>query len=265
MTSDRSKHSARPGGSGEDGSAPWVAVGVTAFSVAALAGALWLSFGRQEVPRDAVSPLVLDPGTEVHSGDVEAPLQELNAQIDFLRSQLEAERQGSAERNQAQERQLTALRREQRALISSRSVAGGEDEADLDETRDPDLVQQEEALLAEELYRAQMELLERTFQGQAIDPQWSIEVDDQFRSAFDQYPESHMLHAVECGGSMCRVEATISLGAESAETSPGLDQLLHGDAGWEGPSTFAWNTESGEVTIYLMREGAEMPDASRSF
>jgi hypothetical protein len=54
---------------------------------------------------------------------------------------------------------------------------------------------------------------------------------------------------------------------EATEIDPqsGLQQIINGDVGWTGQSLYRMNMETGEVTVYLLRNGVEMPTADNEF
>jgi hypothetical protein len=59
---------------------------------------------------------------------------------------------------------------------------------------------------------------------------------------------------------MCRVKASVrEENRHSSEQLPPLDHIIHGHASWPGQSLYEMNVDTGEITLYLMREGVELP------
>jgi hypothetical protein len=125
---------------------------------------------------------------------------------------------------------------------------------------DPDL-QQEQEVLEAELRQAEYERqLEDFFASQQEDVSWSAQVESDFQSAFDNYMDQMQLNSVSCGDVMCKVSANmIAVDNVSAEQLPRLDHIIHGEAKWQGQSMFKMDLDTGEITLYLMRDGVDLP------
>jgi hypothetical protein len=125
---------------------------------------------------------------------------------------------------------------------------------------DPDR-QQEKAVLEAESRQAEYERqLEDYFASQQEDVSWSVQVESDFQTAFDNYMDQMQLNSVSCGDVMCKVSANmIAVDNVSAEQLPRLDHIIHGDAKWQGKSMFKMDLDTGEITLYLMRDGVDFP------
>jgi hypothetical protein len=140
------------------------------------------------------------------------------------------------------------------------------EEADI-EQEDVDIQQEQDRAQAEQFYEDQLVLLESDLAAQTVDQQWLAQVEYDFHNAFEERFQNYSLDNISCGSTMCKLKATMHLDDESTELGmpPGIDHIIHGDIGWPGQSIYAMNAETGEVTVYLMREGAEMPYVENGF
>jgi hypothetical protein len=85
-------------------------------------------------------------------------------------------------------------------------------------------------------------------------------VESELQTAFEGYPGRIQLNDVSCGDAMCKVSANIiETGNDPNETTPPFDQIIHGNAKWPGQSMYKMDMDTGEVTLYLMREGVGLP------
>lgn len=108
-------------------------------------------------------------------------------------------------------------------------------------------------------YGEQMSLLEGSFTSQGSDPAWEIRSQDRILAAFEEVQGQIDLVAVACGTAMCRLDARRGASAEPIQ----VDQVLHGTLGWQGQSLAKVDESTGEITVYLMREGVDMPLAEK--
>jgi hypothetical protein len=125
---------------------------------------------------------------------------------------------------------------------------------------DPDRRQEQVALESESSEAEYERQLEEYCYSQQEDLSWSVQVESDFQSAFDNYMNQIQLNSVSCRDSMYKVSAKmIEVGNVSAEQLPRLDHIIHGDANWQVKSVFKMDLESGEITLYLMRDGVDFP------
>ena len=125
---------------------------------------------------------------------------------------------------------------------------------------DPDRKQEQAALESESKEAEYERQLEDYFYSQQEDMSWSVQVESDFQSAFDNYVNQIQLNSVSCRDAMCKVSAKMmEVGNVSAEQLPQLDHIIHGDANWQGKSMFKMDLESGEITLYLIRDGVDFP------
>ena len=104
-------------------------------------------------------------------------------------------------------------------------------------------------------YGEQMSLLEGSFVTQGSDPVWEARSQDRILAALEEVQGQIDLVALSCGTAMCRLDARRGLSGAPIQ----VDQVLHGTLGWEGQSLAKVDESTGEITVYLMREGVDMP------
>lgn len=126
--------------------------------------------------------------------------------------------------------------------------------------QDPDVQEAQAAFMAESRQAVYMRQVEDFYASQQEDISWSVQVESDFKSAFGNYGGLVQLNSVSCGDVMCKVSANVT-GAEDGaiEKMPTLDHIIHGDAKWQGQSLYKMNLDTGEFTLYLMREGVDLP------
>lgn len=235
---------------------------VIAFLVTA-GGAAWFQIDGQIGTTQPTTSSSLDVKTAPAISTADEDLNGLAARVAQLRSQVETQDKQMARQDKTLQRTLAKLRQRQHQAdhLSTPDAV----DPDIDPFSDPDLAQAEQARAAEEAFLAQLDLLDQTLRNETTNPDWSLEVTEQMDEAFGQDSEHYLLQSVDCAETICRVEANIAMVGDDPSQTRGLDHVIHGDAGWTGPSTFAWNTETGQATIYLLRDGAQMPEADAAY
>ncbi|MGD8589073.1 MAG: hypothetical protein PVG22_09620 [Chromatiales bacterium] len=135
------------------------------------------------------------------------------------------------------------------------------------EQEDIHIQRERDRALAEQIYTEQLALLESDLATQSRDIHWSTQIEDDFSRAFDEHLQSYSLDNILCGDKTCRLDVTMYMDNEATEIDPqsGLQQIINGDVGWTGQSLYRMNMETGEVTVYLLRNGVEMPTADNEF
>jgi hypothetical protein len=125
---------------------------------------------------------------------------------------------------------------------------------------DSDYRQEQELLFSESHQNAYMQQVDDLFMQQEEDISWSAQVESDFSSAFENYIGQVQLSNVSCGDSMCKVSANI-IDADNTtpDKLPPLDHIIHGDAEWQGQSLYKMDLDTGEITLYLMRDGIDLP------
>jgi hypothetical protein len=108
--------------------------------------------------------------------------------------------------------------------------------------------------------QAQVEVLEGTMRAEPPDPQWAPTAEVALRHAW-QGEVTGGLDLVEaaCGTTLCRVTFTSPGAGVPADRLPYLLHL----APWPGLAFFRVDGEAGEVVVYLVREGYDLPHAGR--
>ncbi len=125
---------------------------------------------------------------------------------------------------------------------------------------DPDLFQEQQAQDAVALQQAYMENVDRYFTSQMEDPAWTATISSDVTAALDEYPEQITLNSISCGDNLCRVKAVVNpQNAATGQALPPLDHLIHGGANWPGKSLYQMDMDTGEITMYLLREGNDFP------
>jgi len=104
--------------------------------------------------------------------------------------------------------------------------------------------------------------IDNVYSSQDEDSMWTNQVTNDFEIAFENYSDQLVLHDVSCGDSICKLNASVNTDQITNNESVQLDHLINGDAKWAGQSFYEMNTETGAVTVYLMREGEAFPQAN---
>lgn len=145
------------------------------------------------------------------------------------------------------------------AVLQAQTVAGSQESAPREdpdwEEADRERMQSQRRAQADAWYRDQLSVLEGSFVSQGADPAWEAESQDRILAAFEEVEGQLDLVSLACGTAMCRIDAR----RNSDGAALPVDQLLHGSLGWEGQSMAKVDEATGEVTVYLMREGVQMP------
>jgi len=102
----------------------------------------------------------------------------------------------------------------------------------------------------------QMDLLEYTLQTEMVDSGWSDRATVELNEAFRRDTSSGLeLLQADCRGSMCRID--VGYNSKAPEES---FRMLQGVIPWDGEAFFhIENIDSGQATLYLAREGNQLP------
>ncbi len=240
---------------------------------AVVISATWFAMKHSEADTitDYNAANVVSQTSPAHTGEnsnnndflaIEEQLKHTDKRLDFMQNQLNEQIRLRLEQSEKLSLELSSLKRHQDALLSQQ---GGEPElqdAMNFEKSDPDVQQEKERALANQWYQEQVNLLEADLYGETVDETWSAQVEHDFRGAFDKHSGHYTLNDVTCGSSACRVTARMRSDTNNTDPRPRLDQLIYSEVDWEGQSLSELNEETGDVTVYLVREGVDMPFAS---
>ena len=214
-----------------------VTVSVGLAAVLGAVAALALSWGRWETSSEP-APLAV-PAAKAPSAD-EDKLRAIHTALTTIQNGLAAlrdEHGALAGRTERWREEINAALAERPGDPELTPAPAAEGEAALADSHDP----------AQEFAE-----LNSRMQEQQIDTALQAELENRLRDAFDPLEGGH-LGTVECGETICRMEATLppALGDEPGGS---VEALLHGPGSWEGSTTYRWNTETGELVAYLTQE-----------
>ncbi len=208
----------------------------------------------------AILPPSLTNNSDLSS--VEQQLNHMNQTVGYIQDQLNEQVRSLVEQNEKIVLELSTLKQKQNEPLNHEVALLQAPDISIVERVDPDKQQEQERAMAEQWHEEQFNYLESHLAGQTEDQSWSMQVEMDFHGAFDNNSEHYTLNDISCGDTMCRLEASMQSESEDSTPRPGLDHVIHGEAGWAGQSMFELDTETGNVTVYLMRDGVDMPMAS---
>jgi len=200
----------------------------------------------------------------------ESSLEALNTQEDSIReirdllveiemkfsSQL-SDIETLSQQNKNEISELWKLKNEIDDIGTGETALGSSEEAGAMQT---DLQQEQENLDAASRQAEYERQLDYFLASQQEDVSWSAQVESNFQAAFNNHMDQIQLNSVTCGDVICKVTANV-IGVEniSADQMPQIDHIIYGDAKWLGQSMFKMDLDSGEITLYLMRDGVDLP------
>jgi len=200
------------------------------------------------------------PGVAANATDWLTPNEALPVLVESV-TRTQSQLESLADQNDALRADLDALR-DQAAAASIQPEAHVDQSASADNPdgdEDPDVAQERAEAEAEQYYAQQMELLENRFSTEPENPDLSAKAWDEIVPAMETYSDYFSLDELVCAGTICRLHATLRQLDGSDGGAPPIAQVIHGEAGWPGQTLFEMDTESGEVIVYLMQEGVDMP------
>ena len=142
--------------------------------------------------------------------------------------------------------QKMSMLKQQRA-VSSDTLESSEESEEISEEQ----AQQQ----AEEWYERQLEKLDAALVTAPKDEKWSARTTERLEETFEKLND-YEIREMSCSGTLCKLNARIS--PQALEQEGGIDGLLHGTMGWEGQTMASVDEETGEVTVYLLREGVDL-------
>ncbi len=108
---------------------------------------------------------------------------------------------------------------------------------------------------AEEQMRAQTELLDETWRGEAVDPEWSPQAAMDLSQALQREELDGLSAEVDCRASLCRIDMSFA----DAEGIEGLSRLASRNFPWPGMAFFHLRPDDQAGVYYLARENFELP------
>jgi hypothetical protein len=223
-----------------------------------LAGAttLWLQAGPGQSALEPAS--TLGRGEPAQGGTI-PDREALNAQISRLRAGKEAlERRAGEVKSEldALRSGLTQVNRNQSAIDREVMRLGGALPADGKEPPaflTPEQVREQ----ADARIEAQLETLEGTMRVEKADPSAQASLQQAFQRAGIA---GLQLANAQCGGTLCRMELASDGSGFSEDSFRSLSHI----APWPGQGFARVDSESGNITVYVAREGHTLPNAGGS-
>ena len=111
-------------------------------------------------------------------------------------------------------------------------------------------------LQQQELKNSQIEnLYISTIQTEQQDPQWSVNTEEKTRQSLTQLNDKIDITNLECKTSLCRLD--FKKHDEVADEN--LMDDFETNLNWDGAMEITYNPKTGEATIYMARDGYNMP------
>lgn len=187
-------------------------------------------------------------------------IREIRDSLDDLEEKLSARLTDIATLSQQNMREISELRKLKEESDGRENADAYTVDSGGNDNQDPDIREAQAAFEAESRQAAYMRQLEDYYAAQQEDISWTAQVESEFKAAFGSYGGQVQLNSVSCGDVMCKVSANVAgVGNGAVEQMPPLDHIIHGDANWQGQSLYKLDLDTGEFTLYLMREGVDLP------
>lgn len=143
------------------------------------------------------------------------------------------------------DKKIHLMQQQQTALLDSQKAPAESEEISEEYARQE----------AEDWYERQMEKLDAALVSVPKDEKWSSSTTGRLEEVFQNLNDFE-IKEISCSGVLCKVNARIS--SQDLEDAGGIDGLLHGTMGWEGQTMASVNEATGEVMVYLLREGVDL-------
>jgi hypothetical protein len=185
-----------------------------------------------------------------HTKRVQAGQNDLEQRSDVMSRELAVLRSQLPHVNQAQE-----LRRQEMQQIARAGLVGGHaaEATALSPAAEP---AEDEPARAEAQTRAQIEVLEGTVRVENADPKWASAAKLALNEAFhNEVMAGRRLGHADCRTSLCRLELLLEDSRSAEET---FQQLIDFTP-WDGQGFVRIDEKSGEIVVYLSREGYALP------
>lgn len=210
---------------------------ILAASLGLAVGGSWLfhTLSAEHAPAGSPTPVHAEPGEEVRA---------LEGQVDALR------------------REVAALGRHPAKLPEQPDQADGRSAqpapSEPEPSKAPEASDDERRQAAKETHDKGVKRLEGIMQRDAKDPQWTSQMQQEVTSAVP-VDSGSALHAVDCHGSLCRVELT-------HEDRPALERFtddLSNNLHYDMDILIEPSGQSFQSVVFLSRQGQPMPNWRR--
>lgn len=106
-------------------------------------------------------------------------------------------------------------------------------------------------------YEEKINALQTQLGEESVDEAWFTEVGDDVYRAIEKHSDRYVLDNLVCGSSICKLDASMKFinGESDFSSGHGVDRLIHGEMAWAGQSLFEQDTETGKITVFLIKKG----------
>jgi hypothetical protein len=119
-----------------------------------------------------------------------------------------------------------------------------------------ELTPEEEQQRIDDRVKAQVALIEQTMLEEGPDPQWTATAQQSLYEAFQNVDLQDMyLEEAECTATLCRLKLTFDESADPGEAFRKMTNAIP----WEGAGFSRIDDETGEVEVYVARQGYSLP------
>jgi len=167
----------------------------------------------------------------------------------LLTGSIQQLRKNVKEQGERFQRELALLKRSQREQELFKEDDIPEEEHSISE--------QEKEEQAFAWYQNQASAIEVTLAAEPPDNQWAEEIQTRFEAVLETSDTDVEIQSLRCGSTMCKVSAEVTGG--DASSGPNIDHLVYGDMQWDGQFFSKYDADTGEITLFLMRPGVDMP------
>ncbi len=221
---------------------------------------------RSEVPPLPSAPteqLVTDQELDTLRNDIVYLKQD--TRIDTLKREIAHLKQDKQKMQQvsthlAQELAQLRLQVEQAAeTFSNSSVRATPSEKAEEVPEEPETIPADAEQYRQDQSEAQVTLLEDTILTEEPDPQWAKTAKQSLYDAFDEVePNGFVFQSADCKTTMCRLSLYLDQDVDASEAFRRMSTTMP----WEGAGFARISDETGEVEIYLAREGHQLPQVT---
>lgn len=211
------------------------------FGVLAIGGAFGL--GWKYGLRSESSPAALNTATTPLLSANKMPQQDVtNRRFEEMQRELDQMRG-----------KLGLLEQQQRSVQANTSNM--DEPANVSDNDNPADIEAQEAQQIE----AKQTFFKDTFQQEPTDPKWGEKAQTSLRDAYSVAAEKGVSWVdAECRSTMCRVRLSVDQPGPKGQKQ--LMDIMNKRTPWPGYRNVHLDTATGEVTMYMSREGATLPD-----
>ncbi|GEM_PF-5706051 len=205
-----------------------------------MASGIVLAWGFFSLPKARVSQLQVPETRE----DLAPVIASLTQSVMALQKKMET-------LSEKVDRKMSRVEQQQDAVLKTQEVHEDSEEISDEQTRQQ----------AEQWYERQIEKLDAVLVSEPKDDDWSVRTTGRLEETFEKLND-YEIKEISCSGTLCKVNARIS--PQDLQREGGIDGLVHGTMGWEGQTIASVDEETGEVTVYLLREGVDLLSESNA-